>query len=32
MSHVHIQSGAGRNRSRLQGALTGAYVVTELIA
>jgi len=34
MSHVHIQSGAGRNRSRLRGALalTGAHFVTELVA
>jgi cobalt-zinc-cadmium efflux system protein len=34
MSHVHLQSGAGRNRSRLRGALalTAAYFVTELVA
>jgi cobalt-zinc-cadmium efflux system protein len=34
MSHVHIQTGAGKNRSRLQGALalTAAYCVTELVA
>ena len=32
MSHVHIQSGAGKNRSRLRGALTAAYFVTELVA
>jgi cobalt-zinc-cadmium efflux system protein len=34
MSHSHIQTGAGRNRSGLQGALwlTSAYFVTELVA
>ena len=34
MSHVHIQSGAGKNRSRLRGALalTSAYFLTELVA
>jgi len=34
MSHVRIQSGAGRNRSRLRGALalTSAYFLTELVA
>jgi len=34
MSHTHIQSGAGRNRVRLRGALalTAAYFVMELVA
>ena len=34
MTHVHIESGAGKNRSRLLGALalTSAYFLTEVIA